>query len=102
MHRSFAAIIAALILATPVCGWAADSRETKPKPAAAKPAQKSGKSGNIFSDTRKFLAEKSAKTAEVIKGNVDRLRKKVGSEPEAVPDKKTKDKKSRKAGKDRK
>ena len=92
MKASSAFMIAALIASAPAS--AADARETKAKSNEAKLAQKSGNAGNFFADTRKFLAEKSAKTAEVIKGNVERLRKKVASEPEPPPEKnKAKDKK---------
>ena len=97
MKALFAVLLAALLACASNAAWAAESRGAKAKAGEAKPAQKSR---NLFADTRKYLAERSAKTAEVIKGNVERLKKHVAPDPPAADKKKSHDGKSKKRGKD--
>jgi hypothetical protein len=55
-----------------------------------------GCSGSLFADTKKYLADNAAKTAEIIKKNTSKLTKSVSSDP---PPAKGKKGESRKAAK---
>jgi hypothetical protein len=96
MKASIAAAIATMLFA-----WASPEAcaADKPKTAKAKEskaAQKPAKSGSLFADTKKYLADNAAKTAEIIKKNTSKLTKSVSSDPPPAKGKKGDSKKAAK------
>ena len=55
---------------------------------APKQTQKVLRPGELFAETKKYLAEKAAKTADIIKINASKLKKYVSPEPQPVPNRK--------------
>jgi hypothetical protein len=96
MKASVAVLILTSLLAwTCVPGLAADKSPTESKDST--PAQKDGKSEGLFSDTRKYLSENAAKSAENVRHSASRLKNRFSSEPAPAPVPKAKKARSKKA-----
>ena len=98
MKTFIAAILTALALSAGA-GYCADSPKETGKARHAKQTQKTPKPAKLWADTKKYLAEKGAKTAQIIKINAAKLRQTVSSEPPLTAAKKAELKKAAEAGK---
>jgi hypothetical protein len=91
-----AAIVTALFASASPEAYAADKPKTD-KAKESKAAQKPAKSGSLFADTKKYLADNAARTAEIIKKNTSKLSKSVSSDPPPAKGKKAEARKATKA-----
>jgi hypothetical protein len=91
------ASVAVLILTSLLAMTCTPGLAAEVKPPGSTPTQKDGKSEGLFADTRKYLSDNAAKSAENVRHNASRLKNRFSSEPAPAPVPKAKKARSKKA-----